>query len=68
MGFMNEVNNLLQGYKGASPSAPPLNVEQDFKQVAPQVPQAVVAGALSDAFRSDETPLPSVPTWLRHLV
>lgn len=56
MGFMTEVSNLLQKYKGASPSAPPSNIEQDFNQVAPQVPQAAVAGGLIDAFQSADTP------------
>lgn len=56
MGFMNEIGSLLQQYKGASASAPPRSVEQDFRQVAPQVPQSALAQGLSDAFRSTETP------------
>jgi hypothetical protein len=56
MGFMNEIGSLLQQYKGASSAAPPANVEQDFNQVARQVPQATVSSALGDAFRSNETP------------
>jgi|ERR1019366_1949266 hypothetical protein len=55
MGFMNEIGSLLQQYKGASVSAPPVNVEQDFRQVAPQVPQSAIAQGLSDAFNSSET-------------
>jgi hypothetical protein len=56
MGFINEIGSLLQRYSGASAVAPPANVEQDFRQVAPQAPQASVASGLKDAFRSNETP------------
>ncbi len=56
MGFMSEIGNLLQQYSGASASAPPANVEQDFSRVAPQAPQAAIASGLNDAFRSNETP------------
>ena len=56
MGLINEIGSLLQQYKGASASAPPGNVERDFQQVAPQVPQSVIAQGLSDAFHSNETP------------
>jgi hypothetical protein len=56
MGFMDEVGNLLQQYKGGSASPPPANVEQDFRQVAQATPQAAVSSGLSDAFRSDQTP------------
>jgi hypothetical protein len=56
MGLMNEIGSLLQQYQGASASAPPGNVEQDFRQVAPRVPPSAIAGGLSEAFRSSETP------------
>ena len=55
MGFMNEIGSLLQQYKGGSAS-PSGNVEQDFQQVSQAVPRSTVSNALSDAFRSDQTP------------
>ena len=56
MGFINEIGSLLQRYNGASAAAPPANAEEDFRQIAPQVPQAAMANGLGDAFRSNETP------------
>jgi hypothetical protein len=56
MSFLGEISSLLQQYKGASASAPPPNVSQDFGQVANQVPPAAISSGLSDAFRSRETP------------
>jgi len=56
MGLLNQLSGLLQQYRGASASAPPPNVEQDFGQVAQHVPQAEISNGLSDAFRSNETP------------
>ncbi len=56
MGLMNEIGNLLKQYQGGSSAVPTGNVEQDFQQVAQQVPQASVSSAVSDAFRSHETP------------
>ncbi|MCU1263593.1 MAG: hypothetical protein JWO80_6478 [Bryobacterales bacterium] len=56
MGFMSQIGGLLQQYSGASAASPPENVERDFQQVAPQVPQAALSGGLSEAFRSKETP------------
>lgn len=56
MGFMNEIGNILQQYKGAQASAPAETVQEDFSRVATQVPQAAISSGLSDAFRSDQTP------------
>lgn len=56
MGLMDELNSTLQRYTGASASSPPANVEQDFQQIAPQVPHSAMSSGLSDAFRSDQTP------------
>jgi hypothetical protein len=56
MGLLNEIGSLLQQYRGASPTAPPPNVEQDFGQVAQHVPQTEISNGLKDAFRSNETP------------
>jgi hypothetical protein len=56
MGLMDEIGGLLQQYKGGSATAPPANVEQDFRQVAQAAPQTAVSSGLSDAFRSNQTP------------
>jgi len=56
MGLFDQIGNLLQQYSGASPSAPPPEVEQHFQQVAPHVPQGTLSSGLSDAFRSNQTP------------
>ena len=56
MGFLNQIGSLLEQYKGGGGAAPSGNVEQDFQQVAQQVPQSSMSGALSDAFRSNQTP------------
>lgn len=56
MGILNEIGSLLEQYKGGSGAPASANVEQDFNQVSRQVPQSTMSGALSDAFRSDQTP------------
>lgn len=56
MGFMDELAGLLQQYRGASAATPPATVENDFKQVAPQAPPAMISSGIADAFRSNETP------------
>ena len=56
MEFMNEIGSLLQKYSGASATAPPPNVEQDFQRVATQAPPSSIASGLNDAFHSDDTP------------
>jgi hypothetical protein len=47
---------VLEHYRGASFSAPPPNVEQDFSKVAQAVPQGHLASGLAEAFHSGETP------------
>lgn len=56
MSWINEVGDLLQQYKGASPSAPPASTESDFATVAKQAPPGVLADGLAAAFRSQSTP------------
>ena len=56
MGFMNEIGSLLKQYQGGSATSASGNVEQDFQQVTQQVPQSSVSSALSDVFRSNQTP------------
>jgi hypothetical protein len=58
MDWMNAVENIFQRYsgQGGGTAAAPENPHQDFEQVAHAAPQGVVAGGLSQAFRSDQTP------------
>ena len=53
---LSNLMGVLERYRGASAAAPPQNVEQDYSNVAENVPQDHLAGGLSDAFRSDQTP------------
>ena len=55
MALRDLISNLEQ-YRNASASSPPPNVEQDFSHAAQSAPQEHLAGALADAFRSNETP------------
>ena len=55
MGLSNLLG-MLQQYAGASPSNPPANVQQDFQNVAQQIPQQHLASGLAEAFRSNQTP------------
>jgi hypothetical protein len=58
MGWMNAVEDLIQRYsgQGGGTAAAPENPHQDFQQVTQTAPQDVVAGGISQAFRSDQTP------------
>jgi len=53
---LTDILNVLQQYRGASPSTPPPNTQQDFSQVAQSAPQSHLAAGLAEAFRSDQTP------------
>jgi hypothetical protein len=53
---MTSIMNLLQHYSGATPQNVPASVQEDFNQVAQGVSTDHLAGGLSDAFRSDQTP------------
>ncbi len=55
MGLSNLVN-VLEQYRNASPANPPQNVHQDYDQVAHAAPQGSLAGGLSEAFNSNQTP------------
>jgi hypothetical protein len=55
MGFSNLLN-VLDQYRNASPTNPPANVHQDYEKVAQNAPQGSLAGGLSAAFNSDQTP------------
>ena len=47
---------VLQQYAGSNASNPPANVQQDFQHVAQNAPQSSLAGGLSNAFNSNQTP------------
>ena len=53
---LSDLLGVLEQYRGASASAPPPNVEQDFSQVAQAAPPGHLASGLAEAFRSGETP------------
>ena len=55
MGLSNFLH-VLDQYRNASPTNPPQNVHQDYEQVAQAAPQGALAGGLSQAFQSDQTP------------
>ena len=48
--------DMLKQYAGGSAPTSEADVHQHFDQVAQSVPQSDMAGALSHAFRSDQTP------------
>jgi hypothetical protein len=58
MDWTNTIENILQRYtgQGGGTAAAPADAHQDFQQVAQAAPTNVVAGGISQAFRSDQTP------------
>jgi len=58
MDWMNAINDILQRYsgQGGGTAAAPEDPHNDFQQVAQAAPQDVLAGGISQAFRSDQTP------------
>jgi hypothetical protein len=58
MDWMNAINDIIQKYsgQGGGTAAAPANPHEDFKRVAQAAPQDVVAGGISEAFRSEKTP------------
>jgi hypothetical protein len=58
MSWMNAVEDLVQRYSGGAGGAATAyeNPHEDFQQVAQAAPRDVVAGGLTQAFRSDRTP------------
>ena len=58
MDWMNALENIATRYsgQGGGTAAASANPHEDFQQVAQSAPQDVVAGGLSQAFRSDQTP------------
>ena len=47
---------LMEQYRGASAANPPATAENDYAQVAQQIPESHLAGGLAEAFRSNDTP------------
>src|SRR5215467_5606827 len=58
MDWMNAVEDIFQRYsgQGGGTAAAPATPHEDFQQVTQAAPANVVAGGISQAFRSDQTP------------
>jgi len=58
MDWMNAVSDVLQRYsgQGGGTASAPEDPHNDYKQVAQAAPQDVLAGGISQAFQSDQTP------------
>src|SRR5690349_2619138 len=56
--WLDTLNNMVQRYsgEGSGAAAAPDDPQEDYRQVAQNAPQDVIAGGLSQAFRSDQTP------------
>jgi hypothetical protein len=53
---ISDIVGIFEQYRNASVANPPKNVQQDYQQAADTVPSSHLADALSEAFRSGETP------------
>jgi len=53
---ISDLAGILEQYKNASVANPPKNVQQDYEQTADSVPSSHLADAVSEAFKSGETP------------
>ena len=58
MSWIDMLNDIVQRYSGQSggTAAAPADPHQDYQQVVEKAPKDVVAGGLSEAFRSNQTP------------
>jgi hypothetical protein len=58
MGWTNEIENILQRYsgQGGAAAAGAASPHEDFQQVAQSAPPDLLAGGISQAFRSEQTP------------
>ncbi len=56
MGWIDQIDDVLQRYRGASASNPAPNAPADFARVAEQAPPSAISGGLAEAFRSPQTP------------
>jgi hypothetical protein len=68
MDWMSGIENILQRYTGQGAGTAPAAADphQDYQQVTQSAPPDVVAGGISQAFRSDQTP--PFPEMLANLV
>jgi hypothetical protein len=53
---ISDLVGVFERYRDASVANPPQNVQQDYQQAAEAVPPSHLADAVSEAFRSKETP------------
>jgi hypothetical protein len=53
---ISDLVGIFEQYRNASVANPPKNVQQDYQQAADSIPSSHLADALSEAFRSGETP------------
>ncbi len=56
MNWTDQIGNIISQYTGGGTAPASQNVEQDYSRVAQAAPQDVVAGGLSEAFNSNQTP------------
>ncbi len=56
MGWMDQINDVLQRYSGAQNSNSSGNAPGDFAKVAQHAPSSVISDGLAEAFRSPNTP------------
>jgi len=56
MDWMQQLNDVLGRYEGATAANAPDSAHQDFDRVAQAAPRNVLADGLAAAFRSDQTP------------
>ena len=53
---VRDLVDILEQYRNASVASPPQTAQQDYEQAAQAVPSSHLADALTEAFRSKETP------------
>ena len=53
---LTDLIEVFEQYRNASVANPPQNVQQDYQRTAEVIPASHLADALSEAFRSSETP------------
>jgi hypothetical protein len=58
MNWTNDIEDIIQRYtgQGGGTAAAAANPHEDFQQVAESAPSNVLAGGISQAFRSEQTP------------
>jgi hypothetical protein len=56
MSWLEQIDDVLQRYKGASTSSPPADAPADFAKLAAHAPPSAISGGVTEAFRSANTP------------